>query len=82
MRKLAGLRVTTGFSQKEVAAMIGVSQATMSLWECKNIQPRLNKIPLLANIYGVTEQEIIEACMSKPNSHTPSITEMEVVENV
>ena len=63
MRKLAGMRVTAGFSQDEVAAALGVAQGTVSAWERRTIRPSLEKVPQLARLYGVKEQDIVEACL-------------------
>ena len=66
MKKLAGLRVTAGFTQAGVAKMIGVTQGAISSWEKNKKKPSLDKIPQLARLYGVSEQEIISACMDSP----------------
>lgn len=69
MRKFAGLRVTNGLKQSDVAKKMGISQGTVSLWERGEANPTLDKIPLLAKLYGVTEQEILTACITaSPNS--------------
>ncbi len=64
MKKLAGLRVTAELKQKDVANIFGVTQGTVSFWENGVSKPSFDKIPLLAELYGVTEQEIIMACVS------------------
>ena len=69
MRKLAGLRVTNGFKQSDVAKKIGVSQGTVSLWERGEANPTLDKILLLAKLYGVTEQEILTACIAASSNN-------------
>lgn len=66
MKKLAGLRVTAELKQKDVADVFGVTQGTVSFWENGVSKPSLDKIPLLAELYGVTEQEIITACINCP----------------
>jgi transcriptional regulator with XRE-family HTH domain len=76
MRKLAGLRVTAGLTQAEVGKEFGLTQGAISLWETGECRPSLDKIPVLAHLYNVTEQDIFEACMSL--SHTSIITESEV----
>lgn len=64
MKKLAGLRVTAGLTQLEVAKALGVSQGAVSLWESGDGNPKIDKIPIIAKLYGVTEQDIINACIS------------------
>jgi transcriptional regulator with XRE-family HTH domain len=65
MRKLAGIRVKMGITQKEAAVKIGVTQGAISLWERGEGKPSLEKIPKLAILYEVTEQEIYEAIMKR-----------------
>jgi transcriptional regulator with XRE-family HTH domain len=79
LKKLAGLRVTQGLKQAEVARVLGITQGAISLWERGEGKPTVDKISPLAELYGVTVQEIIEACMSSP--HTTIITEKEVLDN-
>ena len=62
MRKLAGMRVTAGLSQAEAAKALGITQGAISLWERGAGKPAFDKIQQLANLYGVTAQEIVEAC--------------------
>ena len=71
MKKLAGLRVTAGLTQLDVANTLGVSQGAVSLWESGGGNPKLDKIPVLAKLYGVSEQDIISACISTPNNIIP-----------
>ncbi len=63
---LAGLRVSAGLTQADVARALDVSQCTISLWESGESKPRLPKIPMLAKLYGTTEQAVLAACMEKP----------------
>ena len=79
MRKLAGLRVTAGFTQTNVAKLLDITQGAVSLWERGEGKPNLDKIQRLANLYGVTAQDIVEACMS--NSHTHILAETELTQN-
>ena len=67
MQTLAGLRAKAGLTQNEVAKALGVTQCAVSFWERGDGKPKLSKIPLLAKLYGVTEQTIISACMEKPS---------------
>lgn len=80
MKKLAGMRVTNGFTQADVAKKIGVTQGAVSSWERGDGNPTLDKIPLLAKLYGVTEQDIITACISAATNNI--ITQEGAKENV
>lgn len=64
MRKLAGIRVTAGLTQLDVAKALGITQTAVSSWERGDGSPKLDKIPQLAKLYGVSEQDIISACIS------------------
>lgn len=47
-------------TQKMVAAICGVSTSTVSTW-CKGINiPRMDKIEILANHFGVTKSDLLE----------------------
>jgi transcriptional regulator with XRE-family HTH domain len=47
-------RVNAGFSQKEAAALLGVSNKTLSNWENGITFPPANKINAICELYGVT----------------------------
>lgn len=67
MATLAGLRLSAGLTQAEVAKALGVTQVAVSIWERGDGKPKLTKIPILAKLYGTTEQAILSACMEKPS---------------
>ena len=79
MRKLAGMRVTAGLTQEEVAKALGITQGSISLWERHAGNPTLDKVPQLASLYGVTEQDIVDACMSAV--HVKSVNGKEGLDN-
>lgn len=67
MATLAGLRAAAGLTQAEVAKALSVTQGAISTWERGDGKPKLAKIPILARLYGTTEQTILSACMEKPS---------------
>lgn len=67
MSTLAGLRARAGLTQADVAKALDVTQAAISVWERGVGKPKLAKIPILARLYGTTEQAILAACMEKPS---------------
>lgn len=67
MATLAGLRVAAGLTQADVAKALNVTQGAVSIWENGDGKPKLAKIPILARLYGTTEQTILSACMEKPS---------------
>ena len=56
---LATLRKANGYTQQEVADRLGISNRTLSGWECNNVLPDILLLPALAELYGVTVDEIL-----------------------
>lgn len=58
---LSALRRSNGFTQQDIAEKLGVSNKTVSCWERDAYSPDISVIPALAEIYGVTCDEILRA---------------------
>ena len=56
---LATQRKAKGYTQQQVADMIGVSNRTLSSWEQGRSYPDIMALPALAEIFGVTVDEIL-----------------------
>ena len=56
---LAALRKSKGYTQQEVADSLGVSNKTVSSWETGASCPDISMLPVLAELYGVTCDELI-----------------------
>ena len=56
---LAILRKSKGYTQQEVADTLGVSNKTVSSWETGASCPDISMLPVLAELYGVTCDELI-----------------------
>ncbi|MCH5151149.1 MAG: helix-turn-helix domain-containing protein [Clostridiales bacterium] len=56
---LATLRKANGYTQQEVADRLGISNRTLSGWECDKVLPDILLLPVLAELYGVTVDEIL-----------------------
>ena len=56
---LSELRKEKGLTQKEIADFLNVSDKTVSHWECDKYSPDLSVIPILAEFFGVTCDEIL-----------------------
>lgn len=56
---LAMLRRAKGFKQQEVADRLGISNRTLSAWERDTALPDILLLPALAELYGVTADEIL-----------------------
>ena len=58
---LSALRRSNGYTQQEVAEKLGVSNKTVSCWERDSSYPDISMIPAIAELYGVTCDEILRA---------------------
>ncbi len=56
---LAELRREKGLTQRDLADYLNVSDKTVSHWECDKYSPDISTIPLLAEFFGVTCDEIL-----------------------
>lgn len=56
---LAILRRSKGYTQQEVAERLGVSNKTISAWERGTVLPDILLLPALAELYGVTADDIL-----------------------
>jgi transcriptional regulator with XRE-family HTH domain len=56
---LTALRKTSGLTQRQLAEKLNVSDKAVSRWERDECAPDLSMIPVLAEIYGVTSDEIL-----------------------
>ena len=71
---LAELRKEKGLTQKEVADFLNVSDKTVSHWECDKYSPDISVIPILAEFFGVTCDEILKG-EKKTSEYIDNITE-------
>lgn len=53
------LRDERGLKDVDVARETGIAQATLSNWKNENYVPKLDKLLILANYFGVTIEEFI-----------------------
>lgn len=58
---LSALRRSLGYTQQDVADKLGVSNKTVSCWERDASCPDISMIPAIAELYGVTCDEILRA---------------------
>ena len=63
---LSSLRKSTGYTQQNVADALNVSNKTVSGWERDVAMPDANFIPLLAELYGVSCDEILRGRKETP----------------
>lgn len=58
-RFIAALRRSSGLTQQSVADALGLSDKTISKWENGNGLPDISILPALAELFGVTTDEIL-----------------------
>lgn len=66
-----------GKEQKEIAEIVGVAPSTFNAWVKGKKYPRMDKVELLANYFGILKSDLIEERNSSYSSKTISITEGE-----
>ena len=66
-----------GKEQKELAEIVGVAPSTFNAWVKAKKYPRIDKIELLANYFGILKSDLIEEHNSRTSLRTVSITEDE-----
>jgi repressor LexA len=57
-----------GRDQKEVAEIVGVAPSTFNEWIKAKKYPRIDKIEILANYFGVLKSDLIEESTGKKTS--------------
>lgn len=62
---IAALRKAKGLTQKELAELLNVSDKAVSRWECDQTVPDLTLIPLIADIFEITADELLRGARSK-----------------
>lgn len=55
---LAAARVNAGFSQREAAKRLNVTQKTLCSWEKARTFPKPEQIEKICELYGVTYEQI------------------------
>lgn len=68
-----------GRDQKEVAETVGVAPSTFNEWIKAKKYPRIDKIEILANYFGVLKSDLIEEPKKKNSPSEPSLTEGESI---
>ena len=58
----------SGRTQKELAETVGVATSTFNDWMKGKKYPRIDKIEMLANYFGILKSDLIEDKTEKENS--------------
>jgi transcriptional regulator with XRE-family HTH domain len=77
-RNLLRFLKLSGKSQIEVAKYVGVSQGTISDWTKGRSYPRMDKVQLLAEYFGVNKSDLVEDVYIA--KETVSEKEQEIIE--
>lgn len=81
-KHLADLRKAAGLSQTEVANALGVPQRTISFYERAARQVPRNLVKGLADLYGVTPEEILDIDGPEPRKRGPKTKLERLIEEV
>ena len=54
------LRRERSITQEQLAEYLGISTGAVSQWECDRTAPDITQLPLLANIFDVSADELLE----------------------
>lgn len=63
---ITALRKANGMTQKDLAEQLNVSDKTVSRWERDEGTPDLSMIPVIAEIFGVTCDELLRGERKSP----------------
>ena len=74
---IAALRKANGMTQKDLAEQLNVSDKTISRWERDDGAPDLAVIPVIAEIFGVTCDELLRGERRSPTERIETTEEVE-----
>ena len=69
---ISALRRANGMTQKELGEKLFVSDKTVSRWECDECTPELSLIPSIAEIFGITTDELLRGERNNPDREAAS----------
>ncbi len=69
---IAALRRANGMTQRELGERLFVSDKTVSRWECDECTPELSLIPSIAEIFGITTDELLRGERNNPDREAVS----------
>ena len=58
-KRIRQARMTAGFTQEHVAESVGVSRTAVTRWETGEIEPKLDHLAALAQLFGVTSDHLL-----------------------
>ena len=57
---IAQKRKACGFTQRQLADILNISDKTVSKWERGMSKPRIEKLPAIAKLYGCTVEDLLK----------------------
>lgn len=79
-KNLAYYLARSGKDQKVVAEVVGVAPSTFNEWMKAKKYPRIDKIEMLANYFGILKSDLIEE--ANENGHSPTEPQLSEGEKV
>ena len=68
---ISALRRASGMTQREFAERLNISDKTVSRWERDECTPELNLIPAIAEIFGITSDELLRGQRRSDSADNP-----------
>jgi len=78
-KRIRKLRLEKDIQQKELAAALGIRQATVSEWEAERSEPQPKLRKKIANFFGITEAELFTDTPLKSKEFEPLDTPLQKV---
>lgn len=72
---ISALRKANGMTQRDLGEKLFVSDKTVSRWECDECTPELSLIPTIAEIFGITTDELLRGERNNPERETANSNE-------
>ena len=66
-----------GITRNDISAALGISYFTVSDWVNGKKYPRMDKVEMLANLFGIQKSDLIEIKVEKNSPEEPMLTEGE-----
>lgn len=70
---LSLLRKAAGYTQEDIADKLNVSNKTISSWETDRTMPDVLLLPAIADLYGVTADEILRGERTQPDKASDEV---------
>ena len=68
-----------GITRNDISAALGLSYFTVSDWVNGKKYPRMDKVEMLANLFGIQKSDLIEIKVEKNSPEEPKLTDGEKV---